>query len=381
MNGDIGSVFMKEHKDLVEKNKDYKYIATYKKNNRLFIKVKHLYCNKIYTIRLDGWCQGSKPCGNYSRVGCCGSYENSLAYYIEVKLGLNLDDLWNWEKNNENNVNPYYISYGSTKKIWLYCLEHDYHNYDRYDNKIGYQTTCNNFSQGKRCGYCNGTSKSHWKDSLGYLYDDIAKMIAIPENNLTFEDTFEITPKSGRKFYIKCLRCGKVCSDKKDLHHIQNYGFSCNYCSDGISIPEKFMSNILKQLDINFQTQLNKSIFKWCGEYKYDFYIPVFNMIIETHGRQHYEDCRYNDYDVEKQKKIDEDKRTIALKNNIQNYIVVNCQYSTLTWLKENIEKELSSSFNLSNMDWKLAWRECQNSLCMRALELHKKGYKNKRLC
>ena len=36
-------------------------------------------------------------------------YEESFAYHIEVELGIDLDDIWNWEKNNELGINPYRI--------------------------------------------------------------------------------------------------------------------------------------------------------------------------------------------------------------------------------------------------------------------------------
>ena len=104
-----------------------------------------------------------------------------------------LDKYWNWEKNNEIGINPYKIGYGSHKKVWLYCLKHDYHNYDREGNKIGYQITCGNFYNNRRCGYCHkgrGSSKVHYKDSLAYNYPDITKMIAIPENDLTFNKKY-----------------------------------------------------------------------------------------------------------------------------------------------------------------------------------------------
>ena len=64
-------------------------------------------------------------------------YEESFAYYIEVELGLNLDDIWNWEK---NKVNPKEISKGSKQYIWVYCRFNDEHNYDINGNKVGYKT-------------------------------------------------------------------------------------------------------------------------------------------------------------------------------------------------------------------------------------------------
>ena len=62
-------------------------------------------------------------------------------------------------------------------------------------------------------------------------------------------------------------------------------------------------------------------------------------------------------------------------KNHINNYIVIDCRYSELNWLKENITKELSNYFDLSKVDWKLAWEESQSSLCVKAKELHELKY------
>ena len=94
-------MFSQEHKDLVEQDKEYQYIGSFKtKSYHVVLKVKHLYCNKIYKIRLDSWNTNHRPCGLRTK-GCCGNYENSFAYHIEIELGLNLDDVWNWRQNNE----------------------------------------------------------------------------------------------------------------------------------------------------------------------------------------------------------------------------------------------------------------------------------------
>ena len=49
-------------------------------------------------------------------------YNNSVVYYIIEELGLNLDDIWNWEKNNKNEINPYELYKYSNKKIWVYSI-------------------------------------------------------------------------------------------------------------------------------------------------------------------------------------------------------------------------------------------------------------------
>ena len=302
-------------------------------------------------------------------------YEESFAYYIEVELGLNLDDIWNWEKNNRLGINPYEITKQSNKKVWLYCQENDYHNYDREDNKVGYQITCSHFYNNRRCGYC-GNHKVHWKDSLAYNYPQTARMISIEKNNLTFDDCYNITYGSEKRFYFKCDKCKKISNKKIRLVDIIKRSYSCEFCSDGIPITEKFISNIFNQLNEEYIYQLSKSDFKWCGYFRYDFYLPKYNIIIEVNGEQHYKDG----WDSLEKTKMNDLFKYKCAKNHVDNYIVIDFRYSTLEWMKENIIKQLNEYFDLSNIDWKLAWEESQNSLCVKTWELHKEGLSNKEI-
>lgn len=294
-------------------------------------------------------------------------YEESFSYHIEVELGLNLDDIWNWEKNNELGINPYEITKCSNKKVWLYCQEKDYHN-----DYGGYEITCSHFYRGHRCGYCS-SRKIHPKDSLAYNYPNIAKMIAIEENNLTFEDCYNIACYSNKCFYFKCLNCDTISNRKYSLNQITKYKYSCKICNDGLSIPEKIINNIFKQLDIKAKHQLSKKDFNWCNIYLYDFYIKHLNMIIETHGKQHYEECSLTKRTLEEEKMNDLFKYKCA-KGHVDNYIIIDCRYSTLEWLKENIIKELGEYFDLSNINWELAWEQSQKSKCIEAWELWNNG-------
>ena len=389
-------------------------------------------------------------------------YEKSFAYHIEVELGLNLDDIWNWEKNDKNNINPYEITKSSSKKVWLYCLEkdyhndyggyevscnnfyrgdrcsycshkggknihpkdsfaqwgidnfgedflkkywsshntlnpwklspqsnkkiylycqkHEYHNFDRENNKVGYNTTCSSFYSGRRCSYCNSfaSNKVHWRDSLAYNYPNIANMIAIEENNLIFEDCYNITCKSNKKFYFKCLDCGNVSTNKKDLSLVMCQRYSCEFCSDGISIPNKFMANILKQLNIDFITELSSKEFSGKNFFYYDFYLPKYNMIIEVNGIQHYEETNRG-RNLFQEQMNDLFKHKCA-KNHVDKYIVIDCRYSELEWMKKNIIKELSSYFDLSNINWELAWKEGQSSKVIECWDLWNSGLEVKEI-
>ncbi len=390
-------------------------------------------------------------------------YEKSFAYHIEIELGLNLDDVWNWDK---NNINPYKTTKYSNKKVWLYCQEHKYHNYDREGNKVGYEISCNSFSSGSRCGYCNsfashkvhwkdsfaqwgidnfgedflekywsskniinpweiapqshknvwlycqekdyhnynrennkigykikceyffrgnrcnychkGKSLVHYKDSLAYNFPNIARMIAIEENNLTFDDCYNIKPKSEKTYYFKCLDCNIISTKRKQLSSIIYQKYSCEFCSDGISTPNKFMANILKQLSIDFITELSSKEFSGKNYFYYDFYLPKHNMIIEINGLQHYEESNRGRSLFQEQ--MNDLFKYKCAKNHVDNYIVIDCRYSELEWMKKNIIKELSSYFDLSNINWELAWEESQNSLCVECWDLWNSGLEVKNI-
>lgn len=170
------------------------------------------------------------------------------------------------------------------------------------------------------------------------------------------------------KCACKKIRC--ICPDcghEKDIW-LKNFtarGFICSRCSDGISIPEKFMINLLMRLDIKFETQYNSS---WSNSKRYDFYLPKYNMIIETHGEQHYRQSPRG-RSLQEEQENDKYKKELALKNGIENYIVVDCKYSTLEWLKKNCIKELSLYFDLSTVDWESVWKKSQKNILKKSLQ------------
>ena len=141
---------------------------------------------------------------------------------------------------------------------------------------------------------------------------------------------------------------------------------------DTIPIPEKFMINTLKQLNIEFITQLSKKTFKWCKNYKYDFYIPSLNMIIETHGEQHYTEKGW--INLKEVQINDDNKMNLAFDNKINHYLIVDCRYSKFKWLKENVIKALSPYFDLSNINWDKVWESCQENRCKEVWKLWNEG-------
>ena len=48
------------------------------------------------------------------------------------------------------------------------------------------------------------------------------------------------------------------------------------------------MISLLKQLKVSYIREFSKADAIWCDNYRYDFYLLDYNVIIEMHGEQHY---------------------------------------------------------------------------------------------
>lgn len=181
------------------------------------------------------------------------------------------------------------------------------------------------------------------------------------------EDAHRYTYNSGKKADFKCSYCGNKIKNKI-IANVFKQGLSCPYCSDHISYPEKFMFSVLKQLNINFNYQkLFKKWFKEDIKRYYDFYIPSLNCIIETHGKQHYEESfdRYGGRSRKYIEEVENDlfKKEIAIKNKVKEeyYIVIDARESSYEYIKNSIlNSNLSKILDLSSIDW----LECHKFAC-----------------
>ena len=166
------------------------------------------------------------------------------------------------------------------------------------------------------------------------------------------EDAKTHTKGSHDKVKVTCPNCG-IKREVRISHIYANKTIFCT-CADGVSYPEKFVSSILKQLNLEFVTQLTNKNFKWVANSRYDFYLSDYNIIIETHGIQHYEEIgRKGARTLSEEQENDRFKEQLAKENGIENYIVLDCRYSNINYIKNNIlNSELSILFDLSKIDW-----------------------------
>jgi len=289
---------------------------------------------------------------------CYANLPKEIADIIMLRWDFNL----NIDKNGEV-INPKNIGLGSEgfnrKGYWFKCLEHPEHESE--------QKNIASFTKGYNrsidCNQCN---------SLSITHPEIVKYLA------NKDDAYKFSKGSNKKILTKCPECGY--EKEKSIYDFVLSHFNCSRCGDGISYPEKFTFNFLEQLKSNFKTQLTKTSFDWCSNYKYDFYINNIYCVIETHGEQHYIEPNGNWDSLKKTQENDKNKEQLAKENGIKNYIVIDCRISNLEWIKTSIMKsELPTLLNFKESD--IDWLKCHEISCSSlvnvACNLWKNGINN----
>lgn len=171
------------------------------------------------------------------------------------------------------------------------------------------------------------------------------------------------------KIPVRHCGCGHVfkISPNKFIRRHQR----CPLCSDGISYPEKYVGHLLKTLGVGFETQ---KTFTWARGKRYDFYLPHFDTIIETHGIQHYKETNRG-RSLQEEKENDLLKFDLSVINGIEHYVVLDCSLSSMEYLKDSIvNSRLNTMFDLSNVDFDKCHKMALKSLVLQAHELHLQG-------
>lgn len=205
-----------------------------------------------------------------------------------------------------------------------------------------YQTKAKNLIYNKNgCPVCSGNKAYIGYTDMWTTNPEQASLL------LYKEDGYKYTQCSGQNVWWKCPCCGEHLYKK--ISNVNKKGLSCNKCSDGISFPNRFMYNMLNQIGVNFYSEYIID-----GEnYRYDFYIPNINMIIEMQGRQHYDGWNSKRITKEEIQRNDKAKREYAINNGITLYLEIDCKESNKNYIKKSIlNSELSKFFNLDNIDW-----------------------------
>jgi hypothetical protein len=280
-------------------------------------------CKKCATM--DAW-KVKKENIKYNKSLEWYAIENSIEYLLS-------------EFSDKNKKKCHEISFGSNDLYLWNCIKCN----SEFSMNVSSRTIGKN-----NCPYCAGQRVNH-TNCLWTTHPEIATLLTNPQRG------YEITAGRGEKENFTCGNCGF--SDAKIVQNAVK-GFSCPKCSDGISYPEKFMMSLLNQLNIIYKTQHK---FEWSNNKKYDFFIEDLNVIIETHGIQHYKNSfvGLGSRSLEEEIENDNYKLELAHLNSIDNYIVIDCRESNLDYIRQSIiNSKLNEIFHLIN---RVDWNECHS--------------------
>lgn len=236
----------------------------------------------------------------------------------------------------------------------------------RCNNNHIFDMTLENIKNG--CPYCSRRKVCKGENDLWTTHPHIAKLLKNPK------DGYKYMYGTNTELDFICPNCGNLIH-KKPYLLLNNHNKVICICSDGFSYPEKFLYNFLKQLDIDFIYQLSSVNYEWCGKYKYDFYITKLNLIIEVHGRQHYDGVMF--YDPKDVQKNDKDKYDLAI-NNGCNYCVIDARLSEQEYIINSIKNStLADIFDISNIDWQICDEFASSSILYDIVDLWNSESKN----
>ena len=214
-------------------------------------------------------------------------------------------------------------------------------------------------------------------NDLWSTHPEVAKLLENPE------DGYKYSFGSGKKCIFICPECGAK-SNPNQICNVTKHGFVCHNCGDGISIPNKFMSNILMFfLGNNYEREKH---FDWChyilkgkdtfGVYDFYFMKDGKKYIVEMDGGFHSNDNNMTGKTAKEQKEIDSIKDRLAIEHDIK-VIRIECESSELEYMKDKVvNSELSELFDFSQVDFNDIYSKCLKSLMLRAIELFNSGIK-----
>lgn len=214
--------------------------------------------------------------------------ENSFAQWFIDTYGE--DEFYkyiNHEKNIKNGIDIWHIGKKSTAKLHFICKNKSYHEYS---------LSCGDFYKGVRCKYCGRTKYVHPLDSFGqwvinnYGENTLNKIWS----DKNAKSPFEYSLGTEKKVWINCIN-GLHEPKLRQIKNCVQSELRCPFCSENYnsSILEDKIFNYLNTKPYSINREHNCTIIPINPKTKhplpYDNEIKELKLIIEVHGRQHYE--------------------------------------------------------------------------------------------
>ena len=213
------------------------------------------------------------------------------------------------------------------------------------------------------CPCCSGRKVIVGQTDLWTTHPEIASLL------LDTQEGYNLTKGSGKKVKFKCSNCNTI--SEHSISNVTKKGFSCPVCSDGISYPNKFAAAMFNQLNVDYTPEYMFDD----ASYRYDFYLKDYNIIVEMHGRQHYEEWNKSKRSLQEEQANDKEKMNFAFDKNILCYVVVDARRSDINYISNSIlNSDLNNIFDLSGVDWQQCGYYASGSLVHESARLYNHG-------
>lgn len=224
------------------------------------------------------------------------------------------------------------------------------------------------FDSGTGCRVCNGKEVLPGYNDAATVRPDLVEFF---KNR---DDASHITVCSGKKITTKCPVCGL--EKQTRMSDLSNRGYRCQICYGGFSTPNRYMSALLASTGIDF---IPEKTFLWSGRFRYDFYIPSIEAIVEMHGNQHYSD-RTGWSELSKVKHLDKQKKKLASEHGVLHYFEIQADRSDADYIRQRvIESGVLELLGVlpQDVDWLTVNNIAMAGAPQRCLELWQNGIRD----
>lgn len=246
--------------------------------------------------------------------------------------------------------------------------KYKYYKYEcQNDHYIG-EIRESHLSSGHGCPVCSNKAVL-----IGYndIYTTNPKLASMMQD---IYDGYCYTEKSAQKVNWVCPECGNIINNIP-INRVNQRGLPCPFCGDGTSYPNKFMCNLLSELNIHYIREFSPN---WIENKRYDFFIPSKNLIIEMDGGFHYKKSSFNNYSTDATQAIDKFKDDMAIQNGYK-IIRIDCNYNSLekrgSYITAHVTSALNDIFDLSAINFNIIDRKSTESYFLKAIKLYNGGY------
>lgn len=202
------------------------------------------------------------------------------------------------------------------------------------------------------CPKCNPSAIKHVIKGINDIATTNPELVHLFKN---MEDAYKYKKWSTQYIWYICPCCGN--EYYLQIQNVTKAGkVPCDICNDGFSYPNKFMANLLSQLNITYEKEYSPD---WISPKKYDFYFQINNRnyIVEMDGGLGHGNSFGKPFqkDLDDGITIDKYKDKMA-KNHGISVIRIDCNYTSkrFEYITNSIlNSYLAELFDLNAIDFK----------------------------